>query len=212
MKSAHNGWQYEMRRDMQEIVDGVFLGPYSISRNAVLLQSVGITHVLGILDEAESNLLRIHHPDKFIYLNLTVSDSPYQNLIQFFPQAKHFIDDALGKGGKVLVYCNGGISRSPAFMVAYIMESMGLDYEQAYDYVQKRRFCMNPNDAFKSQLKASVEWEPIFAARHAAQMNPLTAQDYQRKQARRRSAPSDDEDEMHEHRRVNRTMANVLLE
>ncbi|RUS28022.1 protein-tyrosine phosphatase-like protein, partial [Jimgerdemannia flammicorona] len=146
-------WRYEMRREMQEILPGLFLGPYSVSKQLQLLQSVGITHVLGLLDRSESSILRVHYPDQLSYLSLEVSDSPLQNLIPYFPQAKAFIDNALQQGGKALVYCNGGISRSPAFVVAYVMETLGMDYDQAYQFVQNRRFCMNPNEAFKSQLK-----------------------------------------------------------
>ena len=67
-----------------------------------------------------------------------VSDSPMQNLIPYFPDAKNFIGSALDQGGRVFVHCNGGISRSPAFVVAYVMESQKWDYHSAFSFVQNK--------------------------------------------------------------------------
>ena len=61
-----------------------------------------------------------------------------ENLIPHFPESKAFIDATLQSGGKVLMHCNGGISRAPSFAIAYLMESFGWDYNKAYGYVQDR--------------------------------------------------------------------------
>lgn len=75
-----------------------------------------------------------------------------QNLIPLFPQSTTYIRDVIEKNGKILVCCNGGMSRSPAFVIAYTMETFGLNAVQAYQYVQSRRLCINPNETFRSQL------------------------------------------------------------
>ncbi|CAG8609495.1 5503_t:CDS:2 [Diversispora eburnea] len=118
--------------------------------------------VLDWKDFSEKVLLRPRFPDYFRYFEIEVSDHPNERLIPHFPQAKAFIDDALLNNGRVFVHCNGGISRSPAFVVAYVMETTKMDYQHAYSFVQNRRFCMNPNEGFKVQLK---EYEPIYSAR-----------------------------------------------
>ncbi|KAJ3118322.1 hypothetical protein HDU96_002479 [Phlyctochytrium bullatum] len=159
---------YEMRREMQEILPNLWLGPYSCARELETLVSHGITHILGIMDQTERRLMRRTYPDRFVYHFIEVSDSPMQNLIPYFPEGKDFIGRALAAGGRVLVYCNNGLSRSPAFVVAYVMEVEKRDFEDAYAFVQQRRFCMNPNEGFKYQLK---EYEPIFQAR--AQISDL---------------------------------------
>uniref|UniRef100_A0A8C2M2Y6 Serine/threonine/tyrosine-interacting protein n=1 Tax=Cricetulus griseus TaxID=10029 RepID=A0A8C2M2Y6_CRIGR len=66
---------------------------------------------------------------------------------------KEFIDGSLQNGGKVLVHGNAGISRSAAFVIAYIMETFGMKYRDAFAYVQERRFCINPNAGFVHQLQ-----------------------------------------------------------
>ncbi len=60
-----------------------------------------------------------------------------QNLIPYFPKAKEYIQHSLIQG-KILVYCNGGISRAPAMVIAYLMESCGMDFQSAYHLVQTK--------------------------------------------------------------------------
>lgn len=147
-------WRYEQRREMQEILPNIFLGPYSATKNLEALQKAGITHIITLWDVSEARILKVHHPDRFKYLQLEISDAATQNLITLFPAVKQFIDQAiLHEGGSVLVNCMSGISRSPAFVVAYLMEATGMEYEVIYRYVQNKRFCMNPNPGFRHQLE-----------------------------------------------------------
>ncbi|PAV17287.1 phosphatases II [Pyrrhoderma noxium] len=91
-------WRYEMRRECQEIVEGIFLGPFQASKSLESLRSHGITHILCIRDTKEAFSVRPRFPDQFTYLVLDVQDNDEQNLIQLFPLARHFIDEALDKG------------------------------------------------------------------------------------------------------------------
>ncbi|KAF9132430.1 hypothetical protein BGW39_000143 [Mortierella sp. 14UC] len=180
-------WRYEQRREMQEILPSIFLGPYSATRNLEELQRAGITHIVSLWDGSESKILKVHHPDQFKYLQLEISDAATQNLITLFPQVKQFIDQAiLREDGKVLVNCMSGISRSPAFVVAYLMEATGMDYDVVYRYVQNKRFCMNPNPGFRHQLE---EYGPIYTAVQA-----LGSQPVEQRTSVRRSAPEDDDE------------------
>ncbi|XP_046383190.1 serine/threonine/tyrosine-interacting protein-like [Ischnura elegans] len=161
-------WTYTMRRSMQEIMPGLFLGPYSAASKSkfdVLLQ-FGITHIVCVRQEGESVFIRPNFPDNFKYLILDVADCVTENIIQHFPKVRDFIDECLSNGGKALVHGNAGISRSAALVLSYIMEKYGLNYETAFAYVQQRRFCINPNEGFKQQLK---EYEPIYRAQRTLQ-------------------------------------------
>ncbi|KAF9403906.1 hypothetical protein BGX21_007475 [Mortierella sp. AD011] len=181
-------WRYEQRREMQEILPSIFLGPYSATRNLDELKRAGITHIITLWDISESRILKVHHPEHFKYLQLEISDAATQNLITLFPSVKQFIDQAiLEENGKVLVNCMSGISRSPAFVVAYLMEATGMEYEVVYRYVQNKRFCMNPNPGFRHQLE---EYGPIYTAIKAVGSQPV-----EQRSSVRRSAPEDDESE-----------------
>lgn len=46
-------WRYEMRREAQEILPGLFVGPFQPSFKLEILQRLGITHVLCIAETRE---------------------------------------------------------------------------------------------------------------------------------------------------------------
>ena len=142
-----------MRREMQSIIEGVYLGPYFCARDRDLLQRTGITHILCVRDPRESAIVRAYFPQEFTYLELEVEDENERNLIPLFPAAVRFIREALAQGGRVLVHCNTGIYRSPAFVVTYLMEEVGMPFLVAFQFVQNQRFCVNPNDGYRSALR-----------------------------------------------------------
>ncbi|XP_032772726.1 serine/threonine/tyrosine-interacting protein-like [Rattus rattus] len=166
-------WTYPMRREMQEVLPGLFLGTYSSAMQSKLpiLQKHGITHIICIWQNIEANVTKPNFQQLFRYLVLDIADNPVENVICFFPMAKEFIDRSLQNGGKVLVHGNAGISRSAAFVIAYIMEAFGMKYRDAFAYVQERKFCINPDAGFVHQLQ---EYEAIYLAKLTIQMmSPL---------------------------------------
>jgi serine/threonine/tyrosine-interacting protein len=121
-------WTYTMRRTMQEIVPGLFLGPYSAAMKSKLdhLMHHGITHIVCVRQDIEAHFIRPNFPEKFKYLVLDIADNVTENIIQHFPKVRQFVDESLSMGGKTLIHGNAGISRSAALVLAYIMEKYGL--------------------------------------------------------------------------------------
>ncbi|KLO17269.1 phosphatases II [Schizopora paradoxa] len=182
-------WRYEMRRDCQEIIPGLLLGPFQVSKSLEALQQLGVTHIVCIRDSMEAFSVRPRFPDNFIYMTLDVQDNEEQNLIRLFPKAKLFIDEALRAGGRVLVHCNGGISLSPAFVVMYVMQYYQMTWEDALHTVQNRRYCISPNGGFLTQIK---EYESIYKAGIQVASNPTRVVSTSR---RKRNDEDDDEPE-----------------
>uniref|UniRef100_A0A224XPM7 Putative dual specificity phosphatase n=1 Tax=Panstrongylus lignarius TaxID=156445 RepID=A0A224XPM7_9HEMI len=182
LSDSNEEWKYSMRRTMQEIIPGVFLGPYSAAMRSKLndLKSNGITHIVCVRHTLEAQFIRANFLDHFKYLILDIADSATQNIIQHFSAVRDFIDDTLEHGGKVLVHGNAGISRSAALVLAYVMEKYGLSIKDAYDLVQQRRFCINPNDGFMAQLR---EFEPIYKAQRILQHGQTSADTVRNKRA-----------------------------
>ena len=92
---------------------------------------------------------------------ITLADSCIETIIPKIKETKDFIDRCFAGGGKVLVHCNDGMSRSASLVIAYLMQKYGLDFKKALNHVQSRRFCVQPNDGFEQQLR---EFEPIYRA------------------------------------------------
>ena len=95
---------------MQEVLPGLFLGPYSSAMKSKLpiLQKHGITHIICIRQNIEANFIKPNFQQLFRYLVLDIADNPVENIIRFFPMTKEFIDGSLQNGGKVLVHGNAG--------------------------------------------------------------------------------------------------------
>jgi protein-tyrosine phosphatase len=55
--------------------------------------------------------------------------------------------------GKILVHCLAGVSRSATIVIAYLMKTQNLPFEQAYEVVRQKREFANPNQGFRKQLE-----------------------------------------------------------
>ncbi|KAA1479527.1 phosphatases II [Dentipellis sp. KUC8613] len=182
-------WKYDMRHQCQEILPGLLLGPFVVSKSLETLRSLNITHIVCIRDAKEAFSVRPRYPDQFKYLVLDVEDNEEQNLIRLFPSANQFISAALSQGGRVLVHCNGGISLSPAFVIMFVMQHCQMSWEDALHMVQNRRYCISPNGGFLTQIK---EYESIYKASIAVSRYPSSA----RAVPRRKREDDDDHEDM----------------
>jgi dual specificity MAP kinase phosphatase len=55
------------------------------------------------------------------------------------PVALAFIEEAHAKGGKVLVHCRVGVSRSATIVIAHVMKALRVDLATAYLITRSRR-------------------------------------------------------------------------
>lgn len=81
------------------------------------------------------------------------SDTPDQNLTQYFPICNDFIHSARLQEKNVLIHCLAGMSRSVTVCVAYIMSTTNLSWQDALKVVRSGRNIANPNHGFQSQLQ-----------------------------------------------------------
>ncbi|XP_063235871.1 dual specificity protein phosphatase 22-B [Bacillus rossius redtenbacheri] len=136
-----------MGNGMNKVLPGLYVGNYRDSKDSLQLERFGITHIVAIHDTA-----RRLHSDKH-YLCVMASDSPDQNLTQYFPLCNDFIHAARLRGGHVLIHCLAGMSRSVTVAVAYIMSVTTLSWKEALKVVRVGRSVANPNFGFQKQLQ-----------------------------------------------------------
>eukprot|EP00928_Gymnodinium_smaydae_P043891 TRINITY_DN29332_c0_g2_i1.p1 TRINITY_DN29332_c0_g2~~TRINITY_DN29332_c0_g2_i1.p1 ORF type:complete len:648 (-),score=60.11 TRINITY_DN29332_c0_g2_i1:183-1922(-) len=108
----------------------------------------GITHVVNCTHEFDCPFR-----NDFSYLHLFAADVYGQNMIAYWPTSCSFIAEARAQGGKVLVHCAGGHSRSASVALAYLMKSENLSFADAFSMAQKRRPSLAPNAGFREQLE-----------------------------------------------------------
>lgn len=86
-----------------------------------------------------------------IFKGLKLDDIWMEDISRTFGESVTFIDDALGRRGKVLIHCLAGISRSATIAIAYLMLRHGQSVESAVMEVRRKRG-IRPNEGFLRQL------------------------------------------------------------
>ncbi|KAL4063479.1 hypothetical protein V8B97DRAFT_2026422 [Scleroderma yunnanense] len=132
------------------IDDSLYIGNLASALSQDVHKKFGITHVLSVCAE------HTFEP-KPNWLAVVVQDSEYEDLLIHFPQTCAFIQTALDKGGRVLVHCMMGVSRSATVVCAYLMMTQRISAKAAIQYLQKRRSQVHPNFGFRKQLQVFAD-------------------------------------------------------
>ena len=144
-----NGKINEKEKNISLIFPGLYLGNYRGALDQEKLKSMGISTILSCGTQ------KIRTEMNYMWFEL--ADSWDANLIEVLSDATQYIHTYLSLGGKVYVHCQGGFSRSPSVIIAYLMEYKGFTFDEALRFVKKRRPSIKPNEGFITQLK-SRKW------------------------------------------------------
>ena len=104
---------------MWEILPDLFLGARGDAADRERLRKRGITHIVNCSKELLCNFA-----GDFKYLWLRMEDPDPKFGSEKIPAFCEFID-AGRRQGKVMVHCTGGVSRSPAVILAYLCQFDG---------------------------------------------------------------------------------------
>mmetsp|Transcript_66247 Transcript_66247/g.175501 ORF Transcript_66247/g.175501 Transcript_66247/m.175501 type:complete len:210 (-) Transcript_66247:191-820(-) len=181
-------WTYTKKREAQEIIPGLWLGPFGAARDQDFLKRAQITDALVVRAPEEARIIAPKYPEFIHYEVLECRDSPFENIIRFFPTVKMLLDMVLGRGGRMLVHGNAGMSRSAAFVVAYVMESFNLSCDLAHHYVLTRRHCISVNEGFRNQIR---EYEMLHKVQTQVNAGGLTHNQESQGQKRTLEAPQE---------------------
>ncbi|CAK1582223.1 unnamed protein product [Parnassius mnemosyne] len=125
------------------IVDYLYIGSQDCATDKIL-ESYNITNVLSL--GITVNLTNVKH--KFVQC----LDLPETDIEPVLIESLPFIHVAVTNKENILIHCNAGVSRTSMVAIAYL-QSMGIDYEEAYNLVKTKRPAIQPNAGFKKQLK-----------------------------------------------------------
>lgn len=152
----------------QEIVSRIYLG----SSDAFTKENITekkITHVLSLGDFSNDLDLNVEYKVRsavispfFFFLffcllilliqNINIMDVDGQNIIQYFDETNEFIQQTYKTGGRILVHCQAGVSRSATILAACLMRSKKIKRDEAIEIIKRKRSCVAPNDGFMEQL------------------------------------------------------------
>ncbi|XP_053573729.1 dual specificity protein phosphatase 26-like [Bombina bombina] len=141
------GW-----RHVDEVWPGLYLGDQEIAANKSELLHLGITHILNVTHSKWRGGEEYYKGMNISYKGIEAQDSPSFDMSVYFYPASEFIHGALRlRGGKILVHCAVGVSRSATLVLAYLMIHHNMTLVEAITTVKEQRGII-PNRGFLGQL------------------------------------------------------------
>jgi len=134
---------------MSEVLPGLYLGNAHDAKDMTLLKQNDIKSIINI-----STTIPCYYENEnlFDYLQLSLNDSWQENIFEHFEKTFEYIHQKLLSNQNILVHCQAGISRSPSFVMGYLMKYHSKTFDQAFVLVKDKRKIINPNLNFLAQL------------------------------------------------------------
>ncbi|KAL1529764.1 hypothetical protein AB1Y20_000700 [Prymnesium parvum] len=147
---------------MTEVSPGVFVGSFMAANDTAALAAKGITHMLNCTNKPAKR--GSSSPDDVTQLSLGLRDSTADmpSMQTAIVDGVRFIRDALQSGGRVLVYCHQGISRSCTIATAYKMWAQHQSADETFAEIKRVRPQSDPNLFYWFSMK---EWEDLVLSR-----------------------------------------------
>ena len=147
MASRNCGTEEWYKTHASQLTDHLFLAACRAVTSKCLLE-LGITNIVNATLELPT--VAYQQQDT---IQIAVEDRITAKLNIYFDLIADKIQQVHRGGGKILVYCRAGQSRSATLCIAYFMKYHNMSYEQAFQFVKYRRPIIHPNLGFVHQLK-----------------------------------------------------------
>jgi len=135
--------------------EGLYIGDRVAAMDLDYLRRVGITHVLNAAQGTSGCTVdtsqHFYAKAGITYLGFKLLDVPSADISPHFEEAADFIEGALKGGGRVLVNCYMGISRSATLCCGFLVLRRRHTAAEALTTLRLRRHVF-PNDGFISAL------------------------------------------------------------
>ena len=103
--------------------------------------------------EYDEDEMDVDDCDRIQEIHYPLYDDATEDILSIVKKALPTIQTSLTSKRSVLVHCAAGISRSASVVIAYLMKTEGLSFNDAKQEVKKKRPIINPNPGFSAQLE-----------------------------------------------------------
>jgi atypical dual specificity phosphatase len=124
------------------------IGSIGSAYNPELISKFSISHVICLTE-----LSQLKFQEQIKYLSFDFHDSSEEKIDNILASCVDFIEQAIEVGGKILIHCYQGKSRSVAICCAYLMVKYQLTMEHTLSLIRTVRPMAQPNRNFCNQLK-----------------------------------------------------------
>lgn len=131
----------------------VFLGDLCASTDEAVLKANKITHIVNLCDRCPNKFPTLRYHNVLVPSEEDgLSDQPAQMILDNLASTLQFIDDAVQKGGNVLIHSTRGASRAFLVAGAYLMKTHGWSIDEASAHIMAIRSSVEPSDAMMKGL------------------------------------------------------------
>ena len=117
------GNRFEYRRNMQEVLPSVFLGPLQVARVNSTLHANKITMLVPVRTPGTARFLPIPKDDNGLPWPAFPVDIQHDQIMSWFYRTYLKVKEEVDKGGRVFIYCENGNGLSAAICVALVMDT-----------------------------------------------------------------------------------------
>ncbi|NXI61304.1 DUS18 phosphatase, partial [Anseranas semipalmata] len=132
---------------LSRITPCLYLSDCVAASSAPLLAASHISTVINVSLEVANAL----HPG-VEYLHVPVADVPTARISACFDAVADRIRSVSARGGRTLLHCVAGVSRSATVCMAYLMKHYAMSLASAHAWVRSCRPIIRPNNGFWQQL------------------------------------------------------------
>ena len=130
-----------------KITENLYLGSITVAQQRDFLRNqLDITHIVNCTEQKNP------YPTHFKYIQVKIPDTATQDILLHFGHINEFVRNAFNQKGKVLIYSDQGVSRSAAFLMAFLMEQYRWSIFESFIFVKEKRYIIHPNIGFVRQL------------------------------------------------------------
>lgn len=129
------------------VTQHIVLGCREDAMDLAKLKSLGVTHVLNTCKQLPN-----YHKAHLIYYKIPLMDRPNEAIVECCEVASHFLQRVERVGGRVLVHCIAGSSRSVTVVLMHLMLTHRITLHEAFHHINRMRPQADPNEGFKLQL------------------------------------------------------------
>ncbi len=132
------------------IKDHIYVGNSLNACDRKMLRTHKISYILNVTQEISNYF---ESDSSLHYYKIPILDNNDARIIQHIQPILAFLQQAKDAGSNVLIHCYMGSSRSATCALIYLMKEYSMSFENAYQYIKKKRACVNISQTLAHQLQ-----------------------------------------------------------
>lgn len=136
----------EYHKNMSKITNNMYITDINGARNTDLIRDKKINCIVSLTKKT------IFKASNVRYFHIQMDDIESVDFLSMTLDTADKVIELIQKDQVILVHCYKGVSRSVSFVILVLVKQ-GIPYDEALEFVKRKRPSANPNPAFREQLK-----------------------------------------------------------